>query len=130
MKPVDPELKQALADNPISTDGAVALPEGTPIHTALRHAFKPVIGPLVEYWGRRLPPGTSLSRCMSGFEHTHSARTIAEQYRVHEEQVPVKGGHIAVRCLTPAKGGEGNSYPVLVWFHGGGAQQFRLHIAF
>ncbi|OCH89524.1 hypothetical protein OBBRIDRAFT_835765 [Obba rivulosa] len=43
------------------------------------------------------------------------------QYHVQDHQVPVAGGEITVRCLTPAAAeGKGSTYPVMVWLHGGG----------
>ena len=44
---------------------------------------------------------------------------VASQYAVHYKTVPVEGGDIVVRCVIPA-GDNDSTYPVLVWFHGGG----------
>ncbi|HEV8441105.1 MAG TPA: alpha/beta hydrolase [Methylomirabilota bacterium] len=42
---------------------------------------------------------------------------VEEVPRVEDHQVPVDGGHVTVRCYTPAGGGP---FPALVFFHGGG----------
>ncbi|KAJ7474245.1 Alpha/Beta hydrolase protein [Mycena latifolia] len=42
-------------------------------------------------------------------------------YRVKDHDIPVPGGAVAVRCIQPVpQGGEEGSFPILVWFHGGG----------
>ncbi|KAA1468764.1 hypothetical protein DENSPDRAFT_834187 [Dentipellis sp. KUC8613] len=48
-------------------------------------------------------------------------RPADSEYREEEHKVPVEGGNITVRTFVPTPaGGEGNTYPVLVNFHGGG----------
>jgi len=43
-----------------------------------------------------------------------------EEISVEDRKVPVEGGEISVRCYKLAKAAEGETYPLLVWFHGGG----------
>ncbi|CAL1707385.1 unnamed protein product [Somion occarium] len=40
-------------------------------------------------------------------------------YRVEDRKIPVEGGEITIRCLVPTSE-SGKTFPVLVWFHGGG----------
>ena len=35
--------------------------------------------------------------------------------------MPVEGGEIVVRAVIPGMGGDGLSYPLLFWTHGGGS---------
>jgi len=46
------------------------------------------------------------------------------EYTVHDHKVPVEGGEILVRSLTPNHEGDASdekkTYPLLVWYHGGG----------
>ncbi|KAF7376279.1 Abhydrolase-3 domain-containing protein [Mycena sanguinolenta] len=43
------------------------------------------------------------------------------EYRVEDHHVDVENGRISVRSLIPtSKGGSTNTYPLMVWLHGGG----------
>lgn len=44
---------------------------------------------------------------------------LESEYRLQDFQVPVDGGEILVRCLTPTPGGKTGTetYPLLVWYH-------------
>jgi len=45
----------------------------------------------------------------------------ASDYSVEDRKLPVDGGEILLRCLTPTpNNGEGRTYPLLYWVHGGG----------
>ena len=45
----------------------------------------------------------------------------ANEYIVKDHKVPVDGGEILVRSVAPTpKEGEEGTYPLLVWYHGGG----------
>ncbi|TFY78743.1 hypothetical protein EWM64_g5265 [Hericium alpestre] len=43
-------------------------------------------------------------------------------YRIHDYQIPVEGGEMAIRCLTPTPAGASKAhlFPLLYWVHGGG----------
>ncbi|KAH9886486.1 Alpha/Beta hydrolase protein [Cubamyces lactineus] len=43
-----------------------------------------------------------------------------ESYTVNDYNIPVEGGEILVRCLVPVVGDEQETFPVLVYIHGGG----------
>lgn len=45
------------------------------------------------------------------------------QYTVKDHLVPVEGGEITVRSVIPTSSDENATYPVLVWYHGGGKHQ-------
>ncbi|KAL6308619.1 alpha/beta hydrolase fold-domain-containing protein [Sparassis latifolia] len=42
------------------------------------------------------------------------------ELRVIDHKVPVENGEITVRSLVPSATAEGKTFPLLVWFHGGG----------
>ncbi|KAI0738335.1 alpha/beta-hydrolase [Daedaleopsis nitida] len=42
------------------------------------------------------------------------------QYAVHDKSVPVQDGEIGVRVILPVTEDENATFPILVWFHGGG----------
>lgn len=50
--------------------------------------------------------------------------TSDSEYRVEDRMITVEGGEILVRCLipTPISGELTRSYPLMVWYHGGGIQ--------
>lgn len=52
----------------------------------------------------------------------------ATQYAVKDTRVPVEGGDIPVRCLIP-EGGSDETYPVLMWAHGGGESTYKCPLA-
>ncbi|KAJ7710411.1 alpha/beta hydrolase fold-domain-containing protein [Mycena rosella] len=41
-------------------------------------------------------------------------------YRVRNLDLPVDGGTIAIRCIQPIARNDEDSFPLVVWFHGGG----------
>lgn len=45
------------------------------------------------------------------------------EYRLENRKVPVEGGEIIVRVLTPTTSSDGDTFPVLVWYHGGGERR-------
>ncbi|KAI0053261.1 alpha/beta-hydrolase [Auriscalpium vulgare] len=49
-----------------------------------------------------------------------SRLTEDAQYRVEDHKVPVDDGEIVVRVVTPGSNDLGETFPVIVWFHGGG----------
>ncbi|KAJ7800620.1 Alpha/Beta hydrolase protein [Mycena olivaceomarginata] len=77
-------------------------PPGTITVASQRHAMTSIVNPKVmDNLRPHLPPGSA--------------------YRVTEDQVPVDGGKIAVRCIEPVpQDDETAGFPLLVWFHGGG----------
>ncbi|THH13380.1 hypothetical protein EW146_g6833 [Bondarzewia mesenterica] len=55
---------------------------------------------------------------------------VDSEYRVEDHNVAVENGEIRVRCLIPTPAGvQGRTYPVLVWYHGGGIASPRYHSA-
>lgn len=67
-----------------------------------------------------LPPGREIAklllsgRCLMAFSDS--------TYSVHDYKVPVDGGEILVRGVIPSPTeGEDRTFPLLVWYHGGGA---------
>ncbi|KAJ3486725.1 hypothetical protein NLI96_g4018 [Meripilus lineatus] len=66
-----------------------------------------------------LPPGREIAklllsgRCLMAFSDS--------TYSVHDYKVPVDGGEILVRGVIPSPTeGEDRTFPLLVWYHGGG----------
>ena len=51
---------------------------------------------------------------------TKLGSTLDAKYRVQDYKVPVEGGEITVRAVTPGAVDEGQKYPLLFWMHGGG----------
>lgn len=43
-----------------------------------------------------------------------------DSYRLQEEFLPVNDGTITLRCITPVQSASNQTYPLLVWYHGGG----------
>ena len=56
----------------------------------------------------------------AGTRLTHAIRLTEDQYTVSDKHIPVDGGEILVRFLTPARKTPSTAHPVLVWLHGGG----------
>ncbi|KAJ7899788.1 alpha/beta hydrolase fold-domain-containing protein [Mycena leptocephala] len=55
---------------------------------------------------------------------------LESSYRVMDETIIVEDGAITVRCIQPlARDGEGDSFPLLVWLHGGGWCLAGFHFA-
>jgi len=74
------------------------------------------------------PPGDVAAAQQGWIENTQAQITDIEKrrlrpdagYRVQDHTVPVEGGEIVVRAVIPGTGGDGLSYPLLFWTHGGG----------
>lgn len=50
--------------------------------------------------------------------------SVDNTYRVKDYNVPVDGGEILVRSLVPIpQDAEGKTFPLYVWYHGGGMYQ-------
>ncbi|KAL6303667.1 Alpha/Beta hydrolase protein [Sparassis latifolia] len=45
---------------------------------------------------------------------------LPAELRVVDHKVPVEAGEITVRSLVPSAATKGKTFPLLVWFHGGG----------
>ncbi|KAL6308629.1 alpha/beta-hydrolase [Sparassis latifolia] len=57
----------------------------------------------------------------AGVKQFYHPRLPAEtEFRVEHHMVPVDGGEIRVRCTIPTGSSEQKTFPVLVWYHGGG----------
>lgn len=57
----------------------------------------------------------------------HSYAYPDADYRVEDRKIPVEGGEITIRCLVPTSE-SGKTFPVLVWFHGGGTKHSSGHL--
>lgn len=54
---------------------------------------------------------------------------VESEYTVTDHQIPVEGGEILARAMVPTpKEGGLTSFPVLVWFHGGGDPYIFLRV--
>ena len=51
---------------------------------------------------------------------------LASEYVVVDRAVPVEGGEVLARIVTPKDidGTQAATYPLMVWFHGGGTRTF------
>ncbi|KAH9934605.1 Alpha/Beta hydrolase protein [Amylocystis lapponica] len=95
---VDPELAAVLPFLPLEPEGFLTIDE------------------------RRAGLDAHIKNSIAPSLHRLSHSSHRTQYDVQEHQVPVDGGEITVRCVVPTPtGDEGKSFPVLVWFHGGGS---------
>ncbi|RDX45680.1 hypothetical protein OH76DRAFT_1533590 [Lentinus brumalis] len=97
----DPELAAILAANPAFTQAPPPPPPGVSEWDFARQMTKIGSGANADYYKERLPDPS--------------------QYIVSDKRIPVEGpdGEITVRYIRPS-GGDEDSYPVLVWWHGGG----------
>ncbi|KAI0920681.1 hypothetical protein AcW1_002350 [Taiwanofungus camphoratus] len=61
------------------------------------------------------------SQILTKKERLRSSVPADTEYRIEDNEVPVEGGKILVRCLVPRSSGEEERrLPLLVWYHGGG----------
>ncbi|OCH90751.1 hypothetical protein OBBRIDRAFT_792947 [Obba rivulosa] len=77
----------------------------------IREAFaKHVIPHIQSIYQKRLPPDSD--------------------YKVEDRTIPVDGGEITLRCLTPtpANADSVSTYPLLYWMHGGGWYHGNIHM--
>ncbi|KAI0708768.1 Alpha/Beta hydrolase protein [Cerioporus squamosus] len=95
----DSELAAALSTNPALTQPPPPPPPGTSELVHAREIANVTFAPFSQYHAKRLPESS--------------------QYILSDERVAVKGGEITIRYVRPAAG-DGDTFPVLVWFHGGG----------
>ncbi|TFK87908.1 hypothetical protein K466DRAFT_521798 [Polyporus arcularius HHB13444] len=98
---LDPEIAAALAATPALTNPAPP-PEGV---SEIEHARQELIEPTSAYtkfYAQKLPE--------------NAEGTV---YVVDDRRVLVDGGDILVRVVKPT-GAENETFPVLVWYHGGG----------
>ncbi|TFK82143.1 hypothetical protein K466DRAFT_556975 [Polyporus arcularius HHB13444] len=97
----DPELAAALAANPAFTQPPPPPPLGVSQWEWARQLAKVALAPWAEHFRAKLPDSS--------------------QYIVADKRVPVEGpsGEITVRYIRPS-GGDEETFPVLVWWHGGG----------
>ena len=73
--------------------------------------------------------GTSLTGCPQvcvhrlhyGWSSLDEHAYVESAYTVEDKLVPVEGGEIRVRCIVPTRGDQSQTFPVLVWYHSGGA---------
>ncbi|KAM5545521.1 hypothetical protein V8D89_000559 [Ganoderma adspersum] len=96
---MDPELADALASDPVYTQ-SLGPPEGVSLATFARQQSDVILSPFSKYYGDRLPPES--------------------EYTVSDNLVPVKGGTIAIRVISPCVENSSVHFPALVWIHGGG----------
>ncbi|KAI0704743.1 Alpha/Beta hydrolase protein [Earliella scabrosa] len=97
---MDPELAAALLANPTILQPPPPRPENVSFGEHAREHANVVQAPFAKFYGERLPP--------------------AAHYEVFDKAIPVDNGEIASRIVRPTAGGDGATYPVFVWFHGGG----------
>ena len=57
----------------------------------------------------------------TGTKLTRTTRLAEDQYAVSDKHIPVEGGEILIRFLTPAGKTPSTTHPILVWLHGGGS---------
>ncbi|RPD59231.1 hypothetical protein L226DRAFT_536239 [Lentinus tigrinus ALCF2SS1-7] len=98
---LDPELAAALAANPAFTQAPPPPPPGVSEWEFARQLSSQfALAPMVEYYKKRLPDPSL--------------------YTVIDKRISVEdpSGEIIVRYVRPS--GEGETFPVLVWYHGGG----------
>ena len=68
----------------------------------------------------QLISATSISRHLAITDSSTNFK--ATEYTARDHKVPVDGGEILVRSVVPTPNeGEDGTYPLLVWYHGGGA---------
>ena len=53
--------------------------------------------------------------------HLNEHAYVESAYTVEDKLVPVEGGEIRVRCIVPTRGDQSQTFPVLGWYHSGGA---------
>ena len=117
---MDPELAEALAYDPVYTQ-PLAPPEDMSLASFARQQSHVMLSPFSKYYRAQLPPG--LFGHMEGGQYSALITfDLAEsEYTVFNSLVPVDGGTIAVRLVTPGDETGTVHFPALVWIHGGGA---------
>ncbi|KAI0738664.1 alpha/beta-hydrolase [Daedaleopsis nitida] len=98
--PLDTGLAAELDAHPEFTQPPPPCPEGVPLGDHLRGLASILLAGFGQSFADRLPPDS--------------------KYTVKDYTVPVKDGEITVRAMTPTSSDERATYPVLVWYHGGG----------
>ncbi|KAI0367135.1 hypothetical protein BV20DRAFT_586126 [Pilatotrama ljubarskyi] len=104
--PVDPEFQAAYASDPRFQSDPSNPPVPDPAEEGLsemdkvRRRGQPIIQAAKDYYAAQLPP--------------------ASTYRVEHKTIPVEGATMRLRCIIPAATPDDSTYPILVWFHGGG----------
>lgn len=71
----------------------------------------------------------SLQVCASLCLSSHLPRPEVDadgSYHVDEKEVPVQDGQIVIRIIRPTTNDDQETYPALVWFHGGGKSLTHL----
>ena len=51
---------------------------------------------------------------------------LESAYTIEDKTVPVEGGEISVRIVVPTSEVKEETFPVLVWFHGGGKTDIHV----
>lgn len=118
MKTINPELAKALAADPSLTRAPPPPPEGVSPQKHARQLLKTRAAPFVEYYRIRLPPGARSWVFVPRHTGSKLTNVVVEKYTVADSLIPVEGDEINARFLRPVSGDA--TYPVMVWFHGGG----------
>lgn len=118
MDKLDPEISAALRADLCSKPPPP--PGGVTIEYA-RQRVHTVFGALEKYYGERLPKGDILNAAECSLCIRLTRFLMADSaYVVVEKRVPVDGGEIPVRIVRPTSEDGNATFPVLVWYHGGG----------
>ncbi|RDX42432.1 hypothetical protein OH76DRAFT_105445 [Lentinus brumalis] len=100
---MDPEFAEAFARSQgfVDVSAAASAPSlGTSMVKIAREKARDAVHASVQYFTERLPPTST--------------------YMVEDKHIRVENGEIRVRCLVPISNDQSATFPVMVWFHGGG----------